>query len=240
MFLVAFLLCAIAFSLTPEAENQRLKLTNRALAKALAEMSVGAEAVGGGEAGETDVGFYEDEWTDEAIKKNNEAEKPAFTYLATGCLRGDYKAMAQGAYDPHGKEVTCAKTCYFEPYCVSFAVKGQRCWLGYQQDWTSGCSEKIYSYDGEKYPDGRQKTGWCDIGWRACGNAARIAGLKLGGKGTPFVGNYETKGCYYYTSGDYKGIAYYSTGGTDAQNRFISSKHSTKARVPGWDECVEN
>lgn len=236
MRLVAFLLCAIAFSLTPEAENQRLKQTNRALLNALSELSVGDV---GGEADETGVGFYEDEWTDEAIKKNNERPVDVYSHLATACLRGDYKEMAQGEYDPHQTD-SCARTCYYEEYCVAFAVKGQRCWLGYQQDWESGCSEQVYAYDGKKYPDGRLQTGWCTIGWRSCANAARIMGLKLGGNGTPYAGNHQTKGCYYYTSGPYKGRAYYGTGGTDAQNRFISSKFPTQARVPGWDECVEN
>ena len=49
-----------------------------------------------------------------------------------------------------------------------------------------------------------------------CGTAASSMGLTLGGKGYSFDGNYNTKGCYYYPDGTYKGRAYFGTGGTDA------------------------
>ena len=41
---------------------------------------------------------------------------------------------------------------------------------------------------------------------------ARILGLKIGGNKYPFGGNYRTKGLYAYTTGQYKGEAYFGRG----------------------------
>ena len=46
---------------------------------------------------------------------------------------------------------------------------------------------------------------------------AEAAGLELGGGGYEFDGDYATKGLYYYTSGTYKNMAFFGTGGTMAQ-----------------------
>jgi hypothetical protein len=46
---------------------------------------------------------------------------------------------------------------------------------------------------------------------------AKSLGLQLGGHGIPFAGNYGVKGLYAYSSGDYKGMAFFGTGGTNAE-----------------------
>ena len=43
----------------------------------------------------------------------------------------------------------------------------------------------------------------------------RALGLQIGGEGHPFVGNWGTKGLYAYSSGQYSGIAYFGTGGSE-------------------------
>jgi len=43
----------------------------------------------------------------------------------------------------------------------------------------------------------------------ACTSAAQAMGFQLGGEGYQFTGNFQTKGCYAYTSGQYSGRAYY-------------------------------
>jgi len=54
-----------------------------------------------------------------------------------------------------------------------------------------------------------------------CKNAALKLGLRIGGKGYSFAGNYRTKGCYFYASGKYAGFAYYGTGGSIAEKSTI-------------------
>ena len=50
---------------------------------------------------------------------------------------------------------------------------------------------------------------------RACRDAATALGLQLGSAGFSFKGSYgDQKGCYAYSSGEFAGQAYYSTGGT--------------------------
>merc|ERR1712176_1251367 len=43
----------------------------------------------------------------------------------------------------------------------------------------------------------------------ACREVALARGLKLGGSGHAFAGNFKTKGCYYYATGTYAGRAYF-------------------------------
>ena len=45
-----------------------------------------------------------------------------------------------------------------------------------------------------------------------CYKVASHWGLGFGGLGYAFQGNYNTKGCYYYKSGKYKGRAYWGKG----------------------------
>jgi hypothetical protein len=50
-----------------------------------------------------------------------------------------------------------------------------------------------------------------------CKKVAESLGLKLGGNGYPFAGNWGIKGLYAYKSGKYNGIAFFGTGGTEKQ-----------------------
>ena len=45
---------------------------------------------------------------------------------------------------------------------------------------------------------------------------ARLLGLKLGGNGTPFAGNFSNKGLYAYSSGPLKGCAFFGRGGSES------------------------
>ena len=47
--------------------------------------------------------------------------------------------------------------------------------------------------------------------------AAFGQGLKIGGAGSMFVGDWSTKGCYAYKTGKYAGIAFYGTGGSNQE-----------------------
>jgi len=69
---------------------------------------------------------------------------------------------------------------------------------------------------------------------KACKAAIKQNGLIEGGKSYDFEGNYGTKGCYAYSSGTYKGHAYYGTGGTESQ---MAAKPSDakKYRPDGYD-----
>ncbi|KAK3232876.1 hypothetical protein CYMTET_56800 [Cymbomonas tetramitiformis] len=67
----------------------------------------------------------------------------------------------------------------------------------------------------------------------ACGNAATALGISLGGNGYEFAGSYSTKGCYAYSSGTYQGMAYFGTGGTNAESSAAVS--SPKYRPAGHD-----
>jgi len=58
---------------------------------------------------------------------------------------------------------------------------------------------------------------------------ARALGLQIGGAGHPFVGNWGTKGLYAYRSGQYSGMAYFGTGGTE-RNRLDMPHESDKYR----------
>lgn len=50
-----------------------------------------------------------------------------------------------------------------------------------------------------------------------CKKDAESLGLQIGGRGYPFAGNWSNKGLYAYSKGSYAGIAYYGTGGTEAE-----------------------
>jgi len=72
---------------------------------------------------------------------------------------------------------------------------------------------------------------------------AEAAGLELGGFNEKddfieFDGDYATKGLYYYTSGTYKGQAFFGTGGTAAEeNAAVSapkSRYSTPVDIAKW------
>ena len=58
---------------------------------------------------------------------------------------------------------------------------------------------------------------------------AHALGLQVGGAGHPFVGNWGTKGLYAYRSGQYNGIAYFGTGGSE-RDRLTMPHESDKYR----------
>ena len=58
---------------------------------------------------------------------------------------------------------------------------------------------------------------------------ARALGLQVGGAGYPFVGDWATKGLYAYRSGQYNGIAYFGTGGSE-RDRLTMPHESEKYR----------
>ena len=79
--------------------------------------------------------------------------------------------------------------------------------------WTNGSPEDLdLLVDAPAAPNPRYSTPVDIAKWQAAN-----AGLELGGGGHEFAGDYGTKGLYYYTSGTYKGQAFFGTGGTAAQ-----------------------
>ena len=48
-----------------------------------------------------------------------------------------------------------------------------------------------------------------------------------------FAGDYETKGCYVYLSGDFEGLSFYGTGGTVEEMQ--QSLQNPKERPQGYD-----
>ena len=64
--------------------------------------------------------------------------------------------------------------------------------------------------------------------------------MNLGGIGYDFIGNFKTKGCYYYKEGKYAGRAYYGTvdGGDVQTANQLTSLSSGRFRVPNHD-CAE-
>ena len=57
----------------------------------------------------------------------------------------------------------------------------------------------------------------------------RSLGLQVGGAGHPFVGGWGTKGLYAYSSGKYRGMAYFGTGGSE-RDHLIMPHESDKYR----------
>jgi len=72
-----------------------------------------------------------------------------------------------------------------------------------------------------------------------CRAVAEGLGLRLGGFGHAFEDNYSQKGCYAYRSGRYAGIAFYGSGGSDAEISNPRTKRGDTYRPLGWDCSVE-
>ena len=66
---------------------------------------------------------------------------------------------------------------------------------------------------------------------------ARDLGLQVGGAGHAFTGAWQTKGLYAYSSGQYRGIAYFGTGG-DERSRLEMPHESEKYRP--WNRYDPN
>ena len=89
----------------------------------------------------------------------------------------------------------------------------------------------------EENIDATSTTGTCKAySQRACINAGKKLGLIIGGSGYKFAGNYGTKGCYAYHSGQFAGRVYYGTGGKGKQKR--AEVFYPKYRPIGYD-CSE-
>ena len=58
-----------------------------------------------------------------------------------------------------------------------------------------------------------------------------------GGAGYSFEGTYTSKGCYAYSSGYFKGIIYYGTGGTTEEMK--ETLKSPRFRPIGFDCAVD-
>jgi hypothetical protein len=72
-----------------------------------------------------------------------------------------------------------------------------------------------------------------------CEIEALAKGLRIGGEGYDFEGDYGTKGCYAYDSGAWEGIAFFGTGG-DAADMEAEVKPSRAYRVTGpCSEIIE-
>ena len=64
-----------------------------------------------------------------------------------------------------------------------------------------------------------------------CEIEAIAKGLRIGGEGYDFEGDYITKGCYAYDSGNYEGIAFFGTGGFIADMEAEARTAKGKYRV---------
>jgi hypothetical protein len=71
-----------------------------------------------------------------------------------------------------------------------------------------------------------------------CRNVSIANGLQLGGADYKFTGGYSTKGCYAYSTGKYKGMSFFGTGGSLEQMK--ASVRSPKYRPTGYDACSSN
>ena len=66
-----------------------------------------------------------------------------------------------------------------------------------------------------------------------CATEAIAKGLRIGGEGYDFEGDYGTKGCYAYDSGAYEGIAFFGTGGDAADMEAEAQTTNGQYRVTG-------
>ena len=73
---------------------------------------------------------------------------------------------------------------------------------------------------------------------QACIDAGSRLGLQLGGGGTDFIGDWETKGCYGYENGEYAGLIFYGMGGSDEDMK--ATPTSPKYRPSGHDCYLGN
>jgi hypothetical protein len=73
-----------------------------------------------------------------------------------------------------------------------------------------------------------------------CEIEALAKGLRIGGEGYDFEGDYGTKGCYAYDSGAYEGIAFFGTDGDAADMEAEAQTAKGKYRVTGpCSEIIE-
>ena len=73
---------------------------------------------------------------------------------------------------------------------------------------------------------------------KECASVIRGGELKKGGAGYPFAGNYGTKGCYYYSSGKYKGRAYWGKGGSKSARKKIPATKGKHRVTYYWADGI--
>ena len=69
----------------------------------------------------------------------------------------------------------------------------------------------------------------------ACKLSVDNLGLQKGTENYGFSGDYGTKGCYAYKSGGYAGVAFYGTGGSEAE---MKTQLSSAYRPDGYNCSV--
>jgi len=97
---------------------------------------------------------------------------------------------------------------------------GTGCWHDHRAVWTQPASS-------------------CGRGIEACREIALSLGLTPGGVGYDFTGDYGTKGCYAYSSGQYAGHAYYGLlgGGEVPDDYVLSAANDPQYRPAGSTGC---
>ena len=70
---------------------------------------------------------------------------------------------------------------------------------------------------------------------QTCRNLGAKLGFKLGHGAYDFIGDYGTKGCYSYKTGEYKGALFYGQGGTKDEKSIPLDKSSNIFRPEGYD-----
>ena len=70
---------------------------------------------------------------------------------------------------------------------------------------------------------------------QACRNLGAKLGFRLGHGAYDFRGDYGTKGCYSYRTGEYKGALFYGQGGSKEEKSSPLDKSSNIFRPEGYD-----
>ena len=71
-----------------------------------------------------------------------------------------------------------------------------------------------------------------------CEQVAKQQGFEIGGNGYNFSGNYSTKGCYGYVTGNYQNMAFFGTGGNESEQR--KRLTGSKIRIQKNDDVVHS
>ena len=73
---------------------------------------------------------------------------------------------------------------------------------------------------------------------KTCQQVANQQGFEIGGNGYDFSGNYSTKGCYGYVTGNYQNMAFFGTGGNESEQR--KRLTGSKIRIQKNDDVVHS
>jgi len=147
---------------------------------------------------------------------------------------GDYDTIGCYAYDSGDYA-----NMVFYGKCTKGLIGSALNWIGGDSDAFASCKKQMQAIPTAK--DQYRPNGYdCSVGCHpysldACKAAAAALGLSEGGAGSAFVGNYGDKGCYAYSSGGYAGMAFYSTGGNNAEMSKLPGKRDNWYRPAGHD-----